>query len=313
MSKEARHHHYLSQCYLRGFTKSGGKKSKLSVIDLKNKKHFETNTRNVGGVRDFNRIEIEGVAPDAIEQNLSVFEGKVATSIRNIEKTKIFEGEDKENILNLIALLEVRSPEMRENLRQFSEKAIKRMTGLTLATKERWESQNQHIDDNDKSEITYEELKKFHGSDAYSVTLTNEHHIDMELTAIDVVLPRLFKRKWVLIIATEISGPFITTDNPVVLTWKNPNDIPPFYRNSPGHGMKNTEILFPISRNLCLFGEFDGKEGMFLGNKELIASLNTKMIMHVYKQVYAPKMNFKFYRNSFEIVEGSKLLSLLNA
>ncbi|WP_256026020.1 MULTISPECIES: DUF4238 domain-containing protein [Enterobacteriaceae] len=46
----ARHHHFLSQCYLKGFTSNGGKKSKLTVIDLKERKTFESNTRNVGGL-----------------------------------------------------------------------------------------------------------------------------------------------------------------------------------------------------------------------------------------------------------------------
>lgn len=55
----ARHHHYLSQCYLRGFSSGNGKKSNLTVFDFQNKKVFVTSSRNVGGLRDFNRIDIE--------------------------------------------------------------------------------------------------------------------------------------------------------------------------------------------------------------------------------------------------------------
>jgi len=316
MTKEARHHHYLSQCYLRGFTKSGGKKSKLSVIDIRNKKHFETSTRNVGGIRDFNRIEIEGLPPDAIETDLSHFEGMVATSIRNVEIQKLFAGEDKENILNLIALLGIRSPEMRENWRQFNEKICKKMMSLSLATEERWDSQTARMKEKgytDEPKVSYEEIKAFHASDEYTVELKNEAHIQMELTGIEAILPTLFDRKWVLILATDETGPFITTDNPVILTWNNPDSIPPLYRKSPGHGMRDTQILFPLSRNMTLLGEFDGNEGVLEGSVELIASLNSKMLSFTYKKIYAPKMNFNFYNKANEIINGTKLLSLYNA
>lgn len=314
MTKEARHHHYLSQCYLRGFTKSGGKKSKLCVIDIRNKKHFETNTRNVGGIRDFNRIEIEGLPADTLEMDLSHFEGMVATSLRNVEKNKLFAGEDKENILNLIALLAIRSPEMRENWRQFNEKVCKRVMSLSLATKERWDSQTAQMKEkgySDEPEVSYEQIKAFHDNDEYTVELKKEAHIQMELTGIEAILPTLFNRKWVLILATDETGPFITTDNPVILTWNNPESIPPLYRRSPGHGMRDTEILFPLSRNMILLGAFDGNEGVLEGNNELVATLNSKMLSFTYKQIYAPKMNFNFYNKANEIIDGTKLLSLI--
>lgn len=105
----ARNHHYLSQCYLKGFTRGRSKKSKLSVIDLKTNKHFETTTRNVGAIRDFNRIEIPNIDPNQLETNLSKFESKVSESILEIESTHKFEGDHRENVLSLIATLSIRS------------------------------------------------------------------------------------------------------------------------------------------------------------------------------------------------------------
>ncbi|MDZ8249191.1 DUF4238 domain-containing protein, partial [Escherichia coli] len=90
----ARHHHFLSQCYLKGFTSNGGKKSKLTVIDLKERKTFESNTRNVGGVRDFNRLELDGVDPNYLESSLAEFEGSVATHLRKLEEGGEFSGSD---------------------------------------------------------------------------------------------------------------------------------------------------------------------------------------------------------------------------
>ena len=190
------------------------------------------------------------------------------------------------------------------------------MMSLTLATKERWDSQTTQMKEkgySDEPNVSYEQIKAFHDSDEYTVELNNETHINMELTGIEAILPTLFERKWVLILATDVTGPLITTDNPVILTWNNPESIPHIYRKSPGHGMRDTQILFPLSRNMILLGEFDGNEGILEGSKELIASLNSKMLSFTYKQIYAPKMNFYFYNKANEIIDGTKLLSLYNA
>ena len=135
---EARHHHYIPQCYLRGFAAGSGKRCRITVANLEAGKFFETNPRNVGGIRDFNRIEIEGFKPDALESMMSNFEREVSVAINKISASRRFEGEDKNAVLNLVALLVVRSPQQRENIRQFEEKIMKQIFGLSLQTKERW-------------------------------------------------------------------------------------------------------------------------------------------------------------------------------
>lgn len=312
----ARHHHYLSQCYLKGFTKGRAKKSKLSVIDLKEKKSFETIPRNVGGMRDFNRIDIEGVDQNEIEKSLAEFEGKAATALKKLGETREFTGENKELILNLIAMIAVRSPERREHMRKFHTDIADRIMGLTLETKERWESQVAKLREEDPSYdngTTYEEAKKFFESKEYDITVARERHIHMEIIQIDAILPCLFNRDWLLIESTESTGPFITTDNPVNLSWQEPDKIPPFYRQSPGFGLKGTEVYFPVSQDLALLGEFEGREGTIEATENLVAVLNSKMLFNVYKQVYAPKFGFKFYGKDDEILTGNRILRDFNA
>lgn len=312
----ARHHHYLSQCYLKGFTKGDSKKSKLTVIDFREKKLFETTPRNVGGIRDFNRIDIEAIDQNALEKSLSEFEGKAASALHDLEESLRFDGETRSLILNLIALLAVRSPEMREHWRKFQAEIAERIMDLSLATKERWEGQMRQMKENGKDineDLTYEDIKRFHESKEYDITIAREHHIHMEFVGINAILPYLDGRNWLLIKATDESGPFITTDNPVNLTWKEPDKIPPFYRNSPGYGMKSTQVYFPVSRNLALIGEFDGHEGIIDGNRELISVLNSKMLMFTYKQVYSPKIGFYFRGRGGEILEGTQVLKHIGA
>jgi hypothetical protein len=70
----ARNHHYISKCYLKGFVNNPDK-PQLYVVDTRKKEPFITSTDNIGARRDFHRIEIEGLAPDALENALAGFEG----------------------------------------------------------------------------------------------------------------------------------------------------------------------------------------------------------------------------------------------
>ncbi|MGE0823078.1 MAG: DUF4238 domain-containing protein [Candidatus Binatia bacterium] len=307
----ARHHHYLSQCYLKGFTNGGGKKSKLIVFDHQEQTYFETIPRNVGGIRDFNRIDVNGVDQNILETSLSEFEGTAALALHKLREGAKFEGEVRITILNLIALLASRSPERREHLRKFQAQITERMMDVTLATKEHWEARIRKMKESgvefDES-ITYEAVKNFHERKEYTIEVAREHLINMEFIAIDAVLSALDNREWLIVKTTKESGPLITTDHPVTLTWKEPAKIPSFYRNSPGYGMRDTQVYFPLSQDAALIGEFAGHEGAVDGTRELIAGLNSKMLMFAYKQIYAPKLSFYFWGKNEEILEGKHLL-----
>ena len=137
----ARHHHYLSKFYLKGFTKGRAKKSKLTVIDFIFKKnHSKQCQEMLGGVRDFNRINLKGVDQNILESALSDFETKAATALKNIEKKHKFDGENKTLILTLIGLIAIRSPHQREHWRKQCEEIAERILSLSLENKERWES-----------------------------------------------------------------------------------------------------------------------------------------------------------------------------
>lgn len=310
----ARHHHYLSQCYLRGFSSGNGKKSKLTVFDFQNKKIFETTSRNVGGLRDFNRIDIEGIDPNLIENSLSAFESLAATALKKVSEGEPFDGENREVILNLIALLSVRSPERREHIRRFHSQVAEHVMDLTLATEERWRSQIKQMKAKGievNEDVSYEDLKKFMAGKNYKLELAREYHIHLELEMMNTVTPFLLNRRWTVVRANDLSGPFVTSDNPVVLMWKNPENIPPFYRQSPGFGMMSTQVFFPISSRVGIIGEFEGETADIQSNENLVANLNSIFLNKFFKQVYAPKTNFKYIDPDGSISYGSKLLKHL--
>lgn len=310
----ARNHHYLSQCYLRGFTSGHGKKSKLSVFDFKEHKYFETIPRNVGGIRDFNRIDVEGFPQDFVESGYSELENKAAQSLKKVSEGADFDNDNKNNILNLLALLAARSPEKREQWRKFNSQIAEVIMDLTLGTEERWNSQIDQVRASGKyvnENVSYEDMKKFVNDKQYTIEVARERHIHMEMLAMDTILPLLHSRKWVVIRATDESGPFITSDNPVVLLWKDPESIPAFYRNSPGYGLRGTQIFFSVSSSVTIVGEFEGEPDVIEADRNFVANINSIFLNKFHKQIYAPKLTFSFIGLEGNLLEGRHLLNSL--
>ena len=219
---EARNHHWVPQCYLKGFAKSRSKKAKLYVIDAMARKAFRTTPRNVAAARDFNRIEVDELPPNAIENELSSFEGQVDKALERICVQREFSNaDDRIFVFNFIALLAVRNPRRRESSRKFHEDVAKKLMNLTLATKERYESSLSSAVKNGfvspGHDVTYAEACDFIERGEFKVNVPTTRHVALEMQSVDTVLPLLLGRKWVLLIAPNNSGGFVTTDHPVVL------------------------------------------------------------------------------------------------
>lgn len=311
MNRVARHHHYVPQAYLRAFTENGAKKSKFTVYDLRTGARFETTPRNVAGERDFNRISVPGYAPDAIETEMAKFERLVPNAVRRIEETNQFQDEEKIIILNLIALLAVRHPDRREYMRTFHAKLANIVMGMTLHSKVRFEgiiSQMRVQGGSVENDISYEELKEFYERGEYTIEVATERHLSIENTMHEALLPLLIARKWMLYRADPAVGHFITCDSPVSLTWKKPEKAPPLY-SSPGFGMLDTEIVFPLTKGLVLVGNFDGVSGYQVAQDLLIAIVNARIATQSRRQIYSPKRHFLAVDSDLNIINGEEYFS----
>jgi len=308
----SRNHHYIPQFYLRGFTPAMKKKSPITVFDFDQKKMFRTNTLNVCGNRDFNRIDFEGTNPNAIEEIYSGFESKAANSIRELEKGAPFCGENRDIIFNLIALLAVRSPQLREKLREAHEVSLKALIDLILSNEKNWESTKSKMIENGRSidvGTTYAEVKCCQEKNEYKIILDNNYNIKSELESMDAVLQSLPKRNWVLIKSQKVDEHFITSDNPVVLdNFKIPKEKN-FYENLVGFELSNTNVMFPLTKNLLLLGSYYLKEGTIQADRASMASLNRIVFNHAYKQLYAPASTFLIYDYLGKISTGEKFLA----
>lgn len=286
----ARHHHFLSQCYLKGFTADEADEF-VACVDLQERKHFKSNRRNIGGERDFNKIEITGYAPDFLEKAIGQYiEYPASIAIQNVISTGNFIGSDRSIILTLMAYFAVRNPYRRNYWDQLIDHLAK--VSLSHAARSEIGAIINGV------EIT-KEFKENYNEDDFIIQNHRHQHIKLELHGINVILPLLFERKWVIVQAPDDLN-FISSDYPVALLWKEPEK----YHASPGFACRDTQIYFPLSKKMALLGDYEMDEIVLCGSKELVADINSNILQFAHRQVYAPAENFYFRGFNGELLFG---------
>lgn len=284
--------HFLSQCYLKGFTPLGTKESRLVTLNLREQKILPpTIPKNFGKQRYFNRIEIDGLSPDYLEDQLALFEDIADKALRNIERTGRFEGEDRVIILNLIALFVVRNPYRREywnDMQNYIAKIV-----LDAATS--------NVGGTTNGISLTPEFKKLVDEQEFNVDLHQNEHIKLELSSLDTVIRLLAQRKWTLVHARE-DLTFITCDRPITLLWKDNKE----YVASPGFGSRASQVCFPLTKKLMVVGDFEGGDNIIIASERLMASINSSTISNAALWVYTETGDFVFLKHTGELAYGIK-------
>jgi len=304
MINEPKQHHFIPQCYLRGFLSNNVKKQTITVIDLNQRKSFGSNIRNVGGKRYFNKAKIEGKDTCELESILSKVEDIIIKGLKQIEKDQNLSNEESNNIIfNLMAIIVARNPNTRLNLVNFQKQITQHFLKIMVSNKDTYENLKKRSKITD--DLPYDQMKEFIQSDRHRIEVPNECCIPLEFKSIDVILPLLSKRGWELAISSEKTGPFVTSDYPVVLNWKHPEKIPLFNRAHPGFGMPDTTVQFPISKHLALTGEFEFTDKVHFADINYVSDFNRKTIRFASPQVYAPDLNFYFKNDIGQMCFGA--------
>jgi uncharacterized protein DUF4238 len=311
MAKEAKaaepkRHHYVPRFYLKGFV---GAKEKLFVVNRPTETTFRTAPDNVAGEHYFNRVEVDGIAPNAVEKMLAEFEGETAPALERIKAAKsLANEEDRAALVNLIAAVALRNPWRREAISAIYEEAARRQFAAKFGTKEAWEkfvAESKAVGGwNEAAGVTFEDMQK--ASKDASIKIPKELNVAIEIDHHDRLAELLWNRKWQMVVAAEGTGGFVTTDDPVCLRWINGQ---PHGGLSPGFNLKETEIIFALSTTLALRGSFEGEENLIEADAATVATINSLIISNAQNQVYAHDHSFKFMREDpAELGSGATLV-----
>jgi len=85
MAKQPRHHHYVPQFYLAKFSSTGNSNGTLHVLDLKEKRQWQSKPESTGHARDYHVVDLGADRdPMFVEKKLAEREGKWATVLRSV-------------------------------------------------------------------------------------------------------------------------------------------------------------------------------------------------------------------------------------
>jgi hypothetical protein len=307
----ARRHHYVPQCYLNGFV-ADREKPKLFVVDLETRSTFETAPANVAAERDFHKIDLEGHPPDALENAFSKFETQLDHALKRIVAAKsIADEKDRNLVFELMAVLAVKNPRLREAFSGFRSQIAKMIMDLATATPERWAAQMRAAKrdgfvEAETDEVDYLTMRAFVASGAFEIETPAMEHLHVELPTAEHVFPTLAERKWMLVRAPA-GASFITSDHPIYIMWQDPSErgrLPP-----PGYSMKGTQVIFPVSHELAMIGAFE----MFDEERDTdllhVAQINGSTFLRSRRQIYGRDRDFPYLlKHNLEIRNGGQLL-----
>jgi hypothetical protein len=288
MKKTARNNHFVPQSYLAGFTDDGTRDGKLFVSDIVSGSVFQTKPRNVAASRDFNRTDIKGQEPDALEKALGEFEGRAAIVLHAIrERGELPPEEEFSYVINLMALLVVRNPMTRRSMnaaRRHTARIIIDMLGSDqrLFKHHVAKAKADGLVPQDVN-VSFDAISKFIDDEQYSIEISTGESLALELNGLPNTLHLLGSRYWSLVIASRDAPDFVTCDHPVVVVFKDPK-----MRGPVGYGLAGTEVTFPLNTRHTLLGVLeDPLQPKFEARAEQVALINSRTVHYSDRQIYS--------------------------
>jgi hypothetical protein len=297
----AKQQHYVPQYYLRGFV---NERKQIYVVDRPEAKFFRVPTVAVGGDKYFNLITSSRVNPFGGEEALQELEDKVAPALERVKAAQSLADENDRNaIMNLMAAVTLRNPKQRAAINEMVQGLGIINAAAGLETKERYEqmvagAKSQGL----KIDLAYEEMKAEFKKNPDLFKLpppSKDFNIMMEAKFHDPLVHVYEGRQWQLLVASDDSGGYVTSDHPVCLRWCDSKEHGSM---SPGFGVLETEVIFPLSHKLAIRGRFDEEESILHADREIVAEINSLLISNCHNQVYGRDALFGYKRGPKEEV-----------
>jgi hypothetical protein len=288
----ARNHHFISQSYLAQFTDTGQVDGKLFAFPVGGGASFHTVPRNVGAERDFNRVDMSGHRPDAIENEFGRFEGQACDAIRRVVASGGWLpacDDDYSLILNLLCLFAIRNPGFRGAFNEARSQYMRNLVQLHLRDRKAWDAYVEHAATQGMpvpEDISFDDIKDYVDGGRYDIEFSPESNLRVEMRVYEQLLEKISLRTWSLLAAPEQGPDFIACDHPVTLRWRDGRSGPA------GYGRHGTEVFFPLSPRYVLYGTHEGQADRIALAPEVVASVNGFVARNSLRQVYAKTPEF---------------------
>jgi hypothetical protein len=298
----ARKHHYVPEMYLLGFA---NEKGQCFTVDASTRQRFNTTPKGIAAKRDYNLIEAPGIPLDALEKEMGNFEGVIAPGIKRVWETASLgeNGNDREDIINLITLLAVRNPRTRKDMDKLYTGLFQAIVAMPFQDKARWEAVVEGMKAAGKwpkdKPADFEGHKKFVEEHKDTLKAHKNFSLKMELDALPQMYPYFDSLKWRILKAKDGSGGFVTTDHPVCV--HRPADgINYGQQFAAGFGLADRDILFPLSSKVALIGRMEGEEDVMEVGRHCVASFNATVMGFAMKQIYAADDQYYYTRPAWQ-------------
>lgn len=260
------HNHYVPRFYLKGFTEELS--SEMMFVYQKGIKNmFRTQVKNIGNEKGLYTDELEAVLANDIENSAD----PILKKLRNFEL--ISESEKLEFSRYMFSMF-MRVPKRLNWM-------IKKSPAVMDKTFSDFERQLQELGQKhpDKAELVGQRINQLHD---IRKNKTDEFVKGMWLQNIPSSIDRppvrmLADMEW-RFFSCESDQFFLASDNPL------------FYFESIGIGNKESEVTFPIAKNLFLWAKWQMNmpTGFHLARKEFVKEVNSRTISNSLKYVFSP-------------------------
>ncbi len=304
----ARRHHYIPQFYLRAFAKDR-QHPKLFVVDTETRTPFCTAPSNVAVELDFHTIDTPGQPSDVVERKLAGLESDISPAIERIRTSRSLASEgDRALFLTFVALLLIKNPGIRDRISESIGKVEMFRFQMLASNPNAWnaEMERAKLEGSIAKDADTEELRGLVLKDAFKIGISVPGHLMLEFRLLPSIIELVGQRKWMLFSARGGQTGFITSDNPVALSWFNQGPAQP----PPGLGLAETQLIFPISNELAAIGTFEYKESVVDADDDRVAKINGNTILSRNRQVYAQASDFQYQMKHHDRqMLGSELLT----
>lgn len=319
------YHHYVSAFHLAHFTAEPrrGRRAVINELNLDTRRQYRTRVSRAGGEGAYNAVQgMSGLEPEAMEQLLERrYETAAAPVLRTVNETLVLpEGDGRRALLEYVALLSVNNPARRGAMNDAQERVLYSMAQMMIANPDTFEAvQARYRRDGVPllGDVSYDELRAIVDRGSFEYTMPTVAHLRGMGNLVDHLVALLVERTWSLLIAPHGAPEFICGDRPVVLTWTSERrrelelaaEGQPIF--PPGFASPDTELIVPLGRCVALLGVFGGEPRRLLGDRDVVAEVNGRMLGHATRLVYSAEPMFIFrddrnvIRESFVLLEAS--------